>query len=63
MAVAIARAGAAVAINDIGVSLSGDAGSSAPAEETKAEIEALVVYLGSDAAAGHHGADLLHSHK
>ena len=41
IAVAMAKAGAAVVINDIGVSLSGAGGSSTPAEETKAEIEAL----------------------
>ncbi|MCB1396665.1 MAG: SDR family NAD(P)-dependent oxidoreductase [Rhodobacteraceae bacterium] len=39
--VAMARAGAKVVINDIGVSLSGDGGSASPAEETKAEIEAF----------------------
>lgn len=37
--VAMARAGASVVINDIGVSLSGEGGSASPAEETKAEIE------------------------
>ena len=37
----MARAGAAVVINDIGVSLSGEGGSSTPAEETKAEIESI----------------------
>ena len=41
VATAMARAGASVVINDIGVSLSGDGGSSSPAEDTKAEIEAL----------------------
>jgi NAD(P)-dependent dehydrogenase (short-subunit alcohol dehydrogenase family) len=39
--VAMAKAGASVVINDIGVSLSGEGGSSSPAEETKAEIEAF----------------------
>lgn len=39
--VAMARAGAKVVINDIGVSLSGEGGSASPAEETKAEIEAF----------------------
>lgn len=39
MAVGLARAGAAVVINDIGVSLSGEGGSASPAEETQAEIE------------------------
>lgn len=39
MAVGLARAGAAVVINDIGVSLSGEGGSSTPAEDTRAEIE------------------------
>lgn len=39
MAIGLARAGAAVVINDIGVSLSGEGGSASPAEETKAEIE------------------------
>ncbi|TCM47196.1 NAD(P)-dependent dehydrogenase (short-subunit alcohol dehydrogenase family) [Rhizobium sp. PP-F2F-G48] len=39
--VAMARAGASVVINDIGVSLSGQGGSASPAEETKAEIEAF----------------------
>jgi len=38
---AMAAAGAQVVINDIGVSLSGEGGSSTPAEETKAQIEAL----------------------
>lgn len=37
--VAMARAGASVVINDIGVSLSGEGGSTSPAEEVKAEIE------------------------
>ena len=37
--VAMARAGASVVINDIGVSLSGEGGSASPAEEVKAEIE------------------------
>ena len=41
IAVAFARAGASVVINDIGVSLSGEGGSASPAEETKAEIEAF----------------------
>lgn len=39
--VAMAKAGASVVINDIGVSLSGEGGSASPAEETKAEIEAF----------------------
>ena len=39
--VAMARAGASVVINDIGVSLSGEGGSASPAQETKAEIEAF----------------------
>lgn len=39
--VAMARAGASVVINDIGVSLSGEGGSASPAEETRAEIEAF----------------------
>lgn len=39
--VAMARAGASVVINDIGVSLSGEGGSASPAEETKAEIESF----------------------
>ncbi len=38
---AMARAGAAVVINDIGVSLSGSGGSAGPADETKADIEAF----------------------
>lgn len=38
---AMAQAGAAVVINDIGVSLSGSGGSAAPADETKADIEAF----------------------
>lgn len=38
---AMARAGAKVVINDIGVSLAGEGGSSSPAEETRAEIEAF----------------------
>ena len=39
--VAMAKAGASVVINDIGVSLSGEGGSATPAEEVKAEIEAF----------------------
>ena len=39
--VAMAKAGAKVVINDIGVSLSGEGGSASPAEEAKAEIEAF----------------------
>ena len=39
--VAMARAGASVVINDIGVSLSGEGGSASPAEATKSEIEAF----------------------
>ncbi|WP_029659817.1 MULTISPECIES: SDR family NAD(P)-dependent oxidoreductase [unclassified Afipia] len=39
IAVAMAKAGASVVINDIGVSLSGDGGSSTPAQETKTIIE------------------------
>jgi NAD(P)-dependent dehydrogenase (short-subunit alcohol dehydrogenase family) len=39
--VAMARAGASVVINDIGVSLSGEGGSASPAEETRAEIQAF----------------------
>ena len=38
---AMAGAGASVVINDIGVSLAGEGGSSSPAEETKAAIEAI----------------------
>lgn len=38
IALGLARAGAAVVINDIGVSLSGEGGSSSPAEETRDEI-------------------------
>lgn len=41
IAVGLARAGARVVINDIGVTLAGEGGSSSPAEETKAAIEAL----------------------
>ena len=40
IAVALAEAGAAVVINDVGVSLSGEGGSTTPAEETKVLIEA-----------------------
>ena len=40
IAVAMAAAGAAVIINDVGVSLSGEGGSATPAQETKAAIEA-----------------------
>ncbi len=40
IAVAMAQAGAAVVINDVGVSLSGEGGSASPAEETRAAIEA-----------------------
>ena len=39
--VAMARAGAAVDINDVGVSLSGEGGSASPAEAVKAEIDAF----------------------
>lgn len=41
IAIGLARSGASVVINDIGVSLSGEGGSSSPAEETKAEIESF----------------------
>ena len=41
IAVGLARAGASVVINDIGVSLSGEGGSATPAEETRAEIESF----------------------
>jgi NAD(P)-dependent dehydrogenase (short-subunit alcohol dehydrogenase family) len=41
IAVGLAREGAKVVINDIGVSLAGEGGSASPAEETRAEIEAL----------------------
>jgi NAD(P)-dependent dehydrogenase (short-subunit alcohol dehydrogenase family) len=41
IAVAMARAGASVLINDVGVSLTGEGGSSTPAQETKAEIESF----------------------
>ncbi len=41
VAVALARAGASVVVNDIGVSLSGEGGSSTPAEETRDEIRAF----------------------
>jgi NAD(P)-dependent dehydrogenase (short-subunit alcohol dehydrogenase family) len=41
VAVAMARAGAKVVINDVGASLSGEGGSATPAEETRAAIEAL----------------------
>lgn len=41
IAIAMAESGAAVVVNDVGVSLAGEGGSSTPAEETKAEIEAL----------------------
>jgi NAD(P)-dependent dehydrogenase (short-subunit alcohol dehydrogenase family) len=40
VAVAMAAAGAAVVVNDVGGSLTGEGGSSSPAEETKAIIEA-----------------------
>ncbi|MEQ8829900.1 MAG: SDR family oxidoreductase [Alphaproteobacteria bacterium] len=40
IAVGLAAAGASVVVNDIGVSLAGDGGSSSPAEEVKDEIEA-----------------------
>ncbi len=39
IAIAMARAGASVVINDVGVSLGGDGGSASPAQETLAEIE------------------------
>lgn len=39
--VAMARAGASVIVNDIGVSLAGEGGSASPAEETKREIESF----------------------
>ncbi|MBR9891962.1 SDR family NAD(P)-dependent oxidoreductase [bacterium] len=38
LAVALARAGASVVVNDIGVSLSGEGGSNSPAEDTRDEI-------------------------
>lgn len=41
VAVGLARAGASVVVNDIGVSLSGEGGSATPAEETRAQIEAF----------------------
>jgi NAD(P)-dependent dehydrogenase (short-subunit alcohol dehydrogenase family) len=41
IAIAMAREGAAVVINDIGVSLSGEGGSASPAEQCKAKIEAF----------------------
>jgi NAD(P)-dependent dehydrogenase (short-subunit alcohol dehydrogenase family) len=41
IAIAMAEAGAAVIINDVGVSLSGDGGSAGPAHETKAMIDAI----------------------
>ena len=41
IAVGLAREGAKVVINDIGVSLAGEGGSASPAEETRAEIEAF----------------------
>ncbi|MFO1210426.1 MAG: SDR family NAD(P)-dependent oxidoreductase [Amaricoccus sp.] len=41
IAVGLARAGAKVVINDIGVSLAGEGRSASPAEETRAEIEAF----------------------
>ncbi|SIS63722.1 SDR family NAD(P)-dependent oxidoreductase [Paracoccus saliphilus] len=40
IAVEMARAGAKIVINDIGVSLGGEGGSASPAEETRAMIEA-----------------------
>jgi NAD(P)-dependent dehydrogenase (short-subunit alcohol dehydrogenase family) len=40
MAVGLARAGARVVINDIGVSLAGEGGSASPAEETRDQIRA-----------------------
>ncbi len=39
IAIALARSGAAVVVNDIGVSLSGEGGSATPGEETKSLIE------------------------
>src|SRR5947209_17321728 len=41
IALALAEAGAAVVINDIGVSLSGEGGSTSPAEETRDAILSL----------------------
>jgi NAD(P)-dependent dehydrogenase (short-subunit alcohol dehydrogenase family) len=41
VAIGLARAGAAVVINDVGVSLAGEGGSASPAERTLAEIEAF----------------------
>lgn len=41
IALGLAQAGAAVVINDIGVSLSGEGGSASPAEETRDEIRAF----------------------
>lgn len=40
IAVAMAKEGASIVINDVGVSLSGEGGSATPAQETKAQIEA-----------------------
>ena len=50
VAVALARSGASVLVNDIGVSLSGEGGSSTPAEETRDEIRA---FGGQAAISGH----------
>src|SRR6266481_2734655 len=41
IAIAMAEAGAAVIVNDVGASLSGDGGSAGPAQETKAMIDAI----------------------
>ena len=41
IAIGLARAGASVVINDIGVSLSGEGGSASPGEETLAEIQSF----------------------
>jgi len=41
IAIALAQAGASVIVNDIGVSLSGEGGSSSPAEETRDEIRSF----------------------
>ncbi|HFZ8995307.1 TPA: SDR family NAD(P)-dependent oxidoreductase [Citrobacter freundii] len=58
IAIEVARAGAAVVINDIGVSLGGEGGSATPAQETLALIEAAGgrAVINTDSVAEWHGA-------
>ena len=53
VALTLARTGAAVVVNDIGVSVSGEGGSATPAEETKG----LIDEAGGRAVADTHGVE------